>query len=74
VRLAALAPAAGPPAPASLLSQRPGHYLFDVAEPARRRPAAGQQLAGGQAAEIILVRIHHTRECREQELRSTTTQ
>ena len=65
VRLAVRAPAAGPPAPAPLLGQRPGQHLLDVAEPGRRRAAAGQQLAGGQAPEIILVCTHHTRGCRE---------
>ena len=72
VRFAALAPAAGPAAPARLLGQRPGQHLLHVAEPGRRRAAAGQQLAGGQPLQIILVCIHHTRECREQGSRSTT--
>ena len=62
VRLAALAPAARPAAPAPLLGQRPGQHLLHVAEPGRRRAAAGQQLAGRQALKIVLVCIHHTRE------------
>src|SRR6185437_15910397 len=74
VRLAVRAPAARPAAPADLLGQGTGQHLLDIAEPGRRRSATGQQLADGQALKIVLVCIHHTRECREQESRSTTTQ
>ena len=72
VRLAVLAPAAGPAAPARLLGQRAGEHLLHVAEPGGGRAAAGQQLPGGQPPEIVLVCIHHTRECRERDFRSTT--
>ena len=53
---------------------RPGQHLLHVAEPARRRAAPGKQLRRGQAAEIVLVCIHHTRECRYQAPESTTPQ